>query len=769
MRVVGLATAIVAGGTLFAVYEYAPLLYATMVCFIPLADAIYRLKTDARTAASIAADITLSGALLTYLNAPDFALAFMVAYFGTTAVFLLPSGTALVAAAYVLLWALAAAALPPLLDIDTGALDPQVLGAAAAGVFSIMLMLVLVYLKHMLMTHAATQNRRIQIAEAVSAASHHLLDGHDDGALQMALEVLRPGLGASGVFVERNDDDPELGLCSTIIATAAGDPEWVMAKWQRVPWDRMPQARAVLSQRRVFAFDVTELSGTERDLYEDSDVASEVDIPIFIGTEWVGIFGVTTAEIRTWTAEELELLTSVAGMVGSFWRRRSAEAKTDELIASLDGRVRYERALAACSRSLLTDPDGASVDAALDALIAATGVDYVFVDVNVEHPAQGLMAKIVHEVAAPGKRDLLLNDVWTDPVTGEVFVNQAPYALLATSYAALSAGMTADLRTRALDGPERAYYEQSGVASELNLPIFVDGEWSGSVGYASVESERHWEEVEIELLRTVAEMFGAQWENQRYRSRLERLVLSKDEFVASVSHELRTPLTSVVGFALELRDRPGDLSDDEARELIALVAEQSVEVANLVEDLLVAARTEVGTIRILPEPVYPLRVAHSLITEGHVNISRGDGVVLEGDDVALWADPIRVRQIVRNLLTNAVRYGGENIVVGVSATPDTVTVTVADDGTGIPESDRDRIFEPYNRAHQVPTQPGSVGLGLTVSRRLAHLMGGDLTYDYANRRSAFHLELPRFDPLSAAMTEPEPDPDMRTPAAQHLT
>ncbi len=119
---------------------------------------------------------------------------------------------------------------------------------------------------------------------------------------------------------------------------------------------------------------------------------------------------------------------------------------------------------------------------------------------------------------------------------------------------------------------------------------------------------------------------------------------------------------------------------------------------------------------------------------------------MEGDEVAAWADPARARQIIRNLLTNAVRYGGESIRVRSARHNGKVLVSVMDDGPGIPEEQREAIFEPYHRAHRLGTQPESVGLGLTVSRQLARLMAGDLTYRFDGDRSIFELVLPASAP-----------------------
>jgi two-component system, OmpR family, sensor histidine kinase KdpD len=108
----------------------------------------------------------------------------------------------------------------------------------------------------------------------------------------------------------------------------------------------------------------------------------------------------------------------------------------------------------------------------------------------------------------------------------------------------------------------------------------------------------------------------------------------------------------------------------------------------------------------------------------------------------VYADSGRVRQIVRNLLVNARRYGSAPIRVVVFGNGDEVIVEVRDHGDPIPADEVDRIFERYYRARQTPGVTASVGVGLTVSRELARLMGGDLTYHH-DGESVFTLSLPR--------------------------
>lgn len=222
--------------------------------------------------------------------------------------------------------------------------------------------------------------------------------------------------------------------------------------------------------------------------------------------------------------------------------------------------------------------------------------------------------------------------------------------------------------------------------------------------------------------------------------RLEQLVRSKDEFVASVSHELRTPLTAVVGFAHVLAESKDRLKDGELDLLIEDIVRESRDVASIVDDLLVIARADIGRVTLLPEAL-DFDKEFAQVVAG-LNASETDSILTDIGSARVWADSIRFRQVLRNLLTNAIRYGGTNVEVRSTTSGDTVSVVVEDDGPGINGNDPDRIFEPYVRAHENPTQPASVGLGLAVARSLARAMGGDVVYERVGPRTRFTWTVP---------------------------
>lgn len=243
---------------------------------------------------------------------------------------------------------------------------------------------------------------------------------------------------------------------------------------------------------------------------------------------------------------------------------------------------------------------------------------------------------------------------------------------------------------------------------------------------------------DIHFFQALSGVVAATLERAESRGRLEQLVSSKDEFIASISHEVRTPLTVAMGISHELQDRWAEIDPDERDELLRLVVDQTQDMSDLVEDLLVAARADIGK---LPIHVEPMAVGPA-IEAALASVRTPQNVTIEVSEhnPTCYADPVRFRQIIRNLLTNAFRYGGESIEIDIRHDSDRIWIDVADNGDGVAIEARETIFEAYERAHRSVGLPGSVGLGLTVSRRLARLMDGDLTYRFDDA-SVFTVEL----------------------------
>lgn len=233
---------------------------------------------------------------------------------------------------------------------------------------------------------------------------------------------------------------------------------------------------------------------------------------------------------------------------------------------------------------------------------------------------------------------------------------------------------------------------------------------------------------------------------------LERQMARREQLIASVSHELRTPMASVVGFADELLERPEDFEEDERRELLEMIRSQSVDVANILDDLLVKARADFNDVAVLCTEVDVGLLAKRLLEELGMQRITHD---LEG--LLVWADSTRLRQILRNLLTNAARYGGSKVRIVGEVIEGMAYISVRDNGEPLDLDTSRNIFEAFERAHNASGVTASVGLGLTISRQLAQAMDGEIWYAHDGHEAAFTLALPATKPnpsLPVVVREP---------------
>lgn len=213
---------------------------------------------------------------------------------------------------------------------------------------------------------------------------------------------------------------------------------------------------------------------------------------------------------------------------------------------------------------------------------------------------------------------------------------------------------------------------------------------------------------------------------------------SKDSFIADVSHELRTPLTGIYGFASALEDGDEALSPS-SRELVGLIVTEAAELARMVDDLVAAGRIDAGAITYNFETV-----ALSSEIEEVVRPFKRRGVSVEVDDIGISvrADRLRLRQLLRNLVSNAAKYGGSEIAVTAYSQGDTVVIEVIDDGPGVSAEVEERLFNRYVHEDGSALLQGSIGLGLAIARSFAEGMQGSLEYKRIEELTIFEVSLP---------------------------
>jgi signal transduction histidine kinase len=252
----------------------------------------------------------------------------------------------------------------------------------------------------------------------------------------------------------------------------------------------------------------------------------------------------------------------------------------------------------------------------------------------------------------------------------------------------------------------------------------------------------------------------------RREAELARL---RSDFVSSVSHELRTPLAQIRMFAETLllgRVR----SDAERTRSMEIIDQEARRLAHLVENVLHFSRAERQSLRLCPVPTL-LAPQVQETAESFAPIARARRVDVRlalDETVAVRVDRNALRQMLLNLLDNAIKYGpvGQTVTIGVNSLEDRARIWVEDEGPGIDPAQRERIFDPFFRIDRDANSAiGGSGIGLSVVRELAVMHGGRAYTEAGERGARFVIELDRVAEESDAVALPEGEPPHRNGAA----
>lgn len=231
-------------------------------------------------------------------------------------------------------------------------------------------------------------------------------------------------------------------------------------------------------------------------------------------------------------------------------------------------------------------------------------------------------------------------------------------------------------------------------------------------------------------------------------TQIERLETFRQEFLSNISHELRTPLTSILAFVETLED--GAIEDEENnRHFLAVIRKNAQRMHRLIDDILELSSIESGKIQLEPKKIN----LSPLIEEVFTNLStkaRARQIKLVNQvsaDTFVFADAVRLEQMLTNLIDNAVKFNSEagSVSVGFSQSVATDTISVTDTGEGISGEHLQRIFERFYRTDRARSREiGGTGLGLAIVKHLAKLHGGEVSLrSTPGKGSIFSIELPR--------------------------
>ena len=313
-----------------------------------------------------------------------------------------------------------------------------------------------------------------------------------------------------------------------------------------------------------------------------------------------------------------------------------------------------------------------------------------------------------------------------------------------------------DLDVFPLD-PHLQILHDDGWRSLAAVPILREDQIVGSLVVRRKRTGDFTEET-LDLLETFASQSALAMLNARLFRELEEQSVElelasthKSEFLASMSHELRTPLNAVLGFSEVLLEQMFGEINERQEEYLRDIHGSGQHLLELLNEILDLSKVEAGRME-LEYTSFDLSTLLELATSMLRERAALHGIDLrvetDGDLGAVYSDELRFKQVLLNLVTNAVKFTGDggSVVVRAERQGPEILISVTDTGIGVPEADRERIFESFQQGGRGSSREEGTGLGLTLSRRLVELLGGRMWLESeVGRGSTFGFSLPAVD------------------------
>ncbi|MDX2162791.1 MAG: PAS domain S-box protein [bacterium] len=475
------------------------------------------------------------------------------------------------------------------------------------------------------------------------------------------------------------------------LAAGSGEPGHVMkTRAHRIPFTHPHSlvARTARSQRPTVSNDVTH----EPDFLPNPllpDTASEMAIPMVVGDRLVGVLDVQSERLNRFTQDDIRIMNTLASQIA----------------VAVDNANAVQQILLT-ERAIENSTSGLTI---MDAQKPSLPLIYI-------NPAfESITGYSIEEALGRG-----LNFLYGDD-TEQAGIEEMNKAV------AEGRQCTVVLRNYHKDGT--LFYNEIRLSPIHN----ARGELTHFVGVQTDITERM--ELEYQRERMLAEA-EAQAERERATAeRLREVDRLKSQFLANMSHELRTPLNSIIGYSEILLDGDDGELTEEANEDVQTIHQSGQHLLALINDILDLAKIEAGEMRLDRRSVEVPKLAREVLHTAQV-LAKDKQLELrfeqEGELPLVDADPIRVRQIMMNLISNAIKFTEQGgVTVSLSqVSPKLVKIAVKDTGMGIAKEHLGLIFEQFSQVDGSSTRrAGGTGLGLTITRYLVTMHGGEITVE----------------------------------------
>jgi PAS domain S-box-containing protein len=287
-----------------------------------------------------------------------------------------------------------------------------------------------------------------------------------------------------------------------------------------------------------------------------------------------------------------------------------------------------------------------------------------------------------------------------------------------------------------------------GYSSGMSVPMKMRGEVIGILQFAATESGYHFDEQDLSLAQHLARRAAMAVDNARLYTEAQKAIAVREDFLSMAAHELKTPVTSLRGFAQLLvrqLDRNREIDPDRLRRSLETINQQSERLFRLIVRLLDLSKLEAGKLLLEPEltNLTPLitRIVDGFSTETDIHQLE----IQAPETLQAIVDPLRIEQVITNLIDNAIKYSPEGgpVKIDLSQQPDqpNIRLVVKDHGIGILPVHRERIFEPFYQAQSRGF--AGIGMGLYITRQIIELHGGKIELEFPDEGgTSFIVTLP---------------------------
>ena len=465
-------------------------------------------------------------------------------------------------------------------------------------------------------------------------------------------------------------------------------------------------------------------------------VCSTVVVPIFAGQLWWGFIAFDDCrDERDWPSGAVEVLRTAAGTLGAAIERRRADAERMQLVREQSARAEAEAAqrrqtfLAEASHILATSLDYEATLQSLANLVVPTVADYCSIDLR---EADDSTRRVAQAPSTRGRAGAAARTA--DRRVAEMLRTGEPQLI-------------ARLPHGVVDGVDGAF------TSGLMVPLMTRAGTNGVLTCLARASRRPFDTRDLNLAMDLARRCSMAIDNARLYREARDAIGIRDEFLSVAAHELKTPMTSLRGYAqlLGREYERGDAPNPErARRAALTIQVQADKLARLVAQLLDISRIESGKLAIERKSTDITQLVRDVIETSRAQLKEHTLVAQLPGELLLEIDPLRVEQVVTNLLDNAIKYspdGGQiDVVLADDLDARLVRLSVRDRGVGVPVEHRAHIFDRFYQAHAGGplTSMAGMGLGLYISRQIVELHGGTIYAEFPeDRGTQFVVELPR--------------------------